>query len=75
MGLDLDFGISEFNAWESEMYNPVEDQQLFEAPSRITTISPEDGTAVKTGGNPAVPVADKSATLNLPAYAEHNRNS
>lgn len=49
MGLDLDFGIWEFNAWESEMYNPVEDQLLFEAPSRITLISPEDGTEVKSG--------------------------
>lgn len=49
MGLDLDFGIWEFNAWESEMYNPVEDQLLFEAPSRITTISPRDGTEVKSG--------------------------
>ena len=49
MGLDLDFGIWEFNAWESEMYNPVEDQLLFEAPSRITTISPKDGTEVKSG--------------------------
>lgn len=49
MGLDLDFGIWEFNAWESRMYNPVEDQLLFEAPSRITKISPEDGTEVKSG--------------------------
>ena len=47
MGLDLDFGIFEFNAWESEMCNPVEDQLLFEAPSRITTISPEGGTTVE----------------------------
>lgn len=49
MGLDLDFGIWEFNAWESDMYNPVEDQLLFKAPSRITLISPEDGTEVKSG--------------------------
>ena len=41
MGLDLDFGVLEFNAWESEIYNSVKDQLLFEAPSRITTISPE----------------------------------
>ena len=49
MGLDLDFGILEFNAWESEMINIVKDQLLFEAPYRITTISPEDGTRVKAG--------------------------
>ena len=49
MGLDLDFGVLEFNAWESEIYNSVKDQLLFEAPSRITTISPEYGTEVKWG--------------------------
>lgn len=49
LGLDLDFGIWEFNAWESEMCNPVEDQLLFEAPSRITTLSPEEGTTVESG--------------------------
>ena len=49
LGLDLDFGIWEFTAWESEMFNPVKDQLLFEAPSRITTISPRDGTEVKSG--------------------------
>lgn len=49
MGLDLDFGILEFKAWESEVYNPVEEQLLFEAPSRITLVSPENGTEVKPG--------------------------
>lgn len=49
LGLDLDFGIWEFNAWTSEMYNPVEDRLLFEAPSRITLISPENNTEVKSG--------------------------
>ena len=49
LGLDLDFGIWDFTAWESEMFNPVKDQLLFEAPSRITTISPRDGTEVKSG--------------------------
>lgn len=49
LGLDLDFGICEFNAWESDMFNPVKDQLLFEAPSRITLVSPENGTTVKSG--------------------------
>ena len=49
LGLDLDFGIWEFTAWESEMFNPVKDQLLFEAPSRITTIWPGDGMEVKSG--------------------------
>ena len=49
LGLDLDFGIWEFTAWESEIFNPVKDQILFEAPSRITAISPRDGTEMKSG--------------------------
>ena len=49
LGLDLDFGIWEFDAWTSETYNPVEDRLLFEAPSRITLVSPENHTEVKSG--------------------------
>lgn len=49
LGLDISFGVWDFTPWESEMLNPVEDNLLFEAPVRITKISPEDGIEIKGG--------------------------
>ena len=49
MGLKLDFGIFDKEVWTSDVHNIIEDRLLFEAPSRIRTLSPEDGTEVEKG--------------------------
>ena len=49
LGLDITFGKWDFTPWKSNMLNPVEDQLLFDAPARITKISPEDGIEVDAG--------------------------
>lgn len=49
LGLDITFGKWDFTPWKSNMLNPVEDQLLFDAPVRITKISPEDGIEVDAG--------------------------
>lgn len=47
MGLKLDFGMFDKEVWTSDVHNIIEDRLLFEAPSRIRTLSPEDGTEVE----------------------------
>lgn len=49
MGLKMDFGMWDKEVWKSEVYNPVKDRLLFEAPSRIRTLLPKDGTEVESG--------------------------
>lgn len=49
MGLETEFGFWRKDIWTSDIYNVVEDHLLFEAPSRITTLSPENNIIVKKG--------------------------
>lgn len=49
MGLLLDFGIWDKDLWTSGTYSPIKDKLLFQAPSRITKVSPEDMTLVPDG--------------------------
>ena len=49
MGLKLDFGMWDKDVWTSEVHNWVEDRLLFEAPSRIRTLSPENNMKVGDG--------------------------
>ena len=49
MGLGLNFGKWDFDFWTSDIYNVIEDRLLFEAPSRIRTLSPDDATEVEKG--------------------------
>lgn len=49
MGLKLDFGMFDKEVWKSDVENVIEDRLLFEAPSRIRTLSPKDGTEVDKG--------------------------
>ena len=49
MGLETDFGFWRKDVWISDIYNVVKDQLLFEAPSRITTLSPENNVEVEKG--------------------------
>lgn len=49
MGLKLDFGMFDKEVWKSDVENVIEDRLLFEAPSRIRTLSPKDGIEVDKG--------------------------
>ena len=49
MGLKLDFGMFDKEVWTSDVENVIEDRLLFEAPSRIRTLSPKDGIEVDKG--------------------------
>ena len=49
MGLETDFGFWRKDIWTSDIYNVVKDQLLFEAPSRITTLSPDNNIVVEKG--------------------------
>lgn len=49
MGLKLDFGMFDKDVWTSDVHNVIKDQLLFEAPSRIRTLSPKDGIEVDKG--------------------------
>jgi len=49
LGLKLDFIGWEWNAWTSEVFNGIKDRLLFEAPSRIRTLAPENNIEVKQG--------------------------
>ena len=49
MGLETDFGFWRKDIWTSDIYNIVKDQLLFEAPSRITTLSPDNNIVVEKG--------------------------
>lgn len=49
MGLETDFGFWRKDVWTSDIYNVVKDQLLFEAPSRITTLSPDNNIVVEKG--------------------------
>ena len=49
MGLKLDFGMWDKDVWTSPIYNVVKDRLLFEAPSRITTLSPDNNIVVEKG--------------------------
>ena len=49
MGLKLDFGMWDKDVWTSEVQNWVEDRLLFEAPSRIRTLSPDNNMLVGDG--------------------------
>lgn len=49
MGLKLDFGMFDKEVWKSDVHNIIEDRLLFEAPSRIRTLSPKDGIEVDKG--------------------------
>ena len=49
MGLETDFGFWRKDVWTSDIYNCIKDRLLFEAPAKITTLSPKDGITVKEG--------------------------
>ena len=49
MGLETEFGFWRKDVWTSDIYNILEDRLLFEAPSRITTLSPENNIEVEKG--------------------------
>lgn len=49
MGLETEFGFWRKDIWTSDIYNVVKDQLLFEAPSRITTLSPDNNIVVEKG--------------------------
>lgn len=49
LGLDATFLGWRGNLWTSQTYNPMKDKLLFEAPSRISKISPQDGIEVEEG--------------------------
>ena len=49
MGLETDFGFWRKDVWTSPIYNVVKDRLLFEAPSRITTLSPDNNIVVEKG--------------------------
>lgn len=51
MGLETEFGFWRKDVWTSEIYNCIKDRLLFEAPAKITTLSPKDGITVKEGEN------------------------
>ena len=47
LGLDLDFGIAEWELWEKK-FNVLK-SPLFQAPMRLTRLSPEDNLKIKEG--------------------------
>lgn len=47
MGLNLDFGVWGKELWHSDSFNSIPDRLLFEAPSRIRTLSPENHIKVE----------------------------
>lgn len=47
MGLNLDFGVWGKELWHSDPFNSIPDRLLFEAPSRIRTLSPENHIKVE----------------------------
>lgn len=47
MGLKMDFGFWDKEVWTSDLYNWIGDRLLFEAPSRIRTLSPENHIKVE----------------------------
>ena len=47
MGLETEFGFWRKDVWTSDIYNVMKDRLLFEAPSRITTLSPENNIVVE----------------------------
>ncbi|MBQ2112042.1 MAG: hypothetical protein II194_02340, partial [Bacteroidales bacterium] len=49
MGLLLDFGVWEKNLWTSDTYSPIKPKLLFQAPARITKVSPDDMTLIPDG--------------------------
>ena len=49
MGLETEFGFWRKDIWTSPIYNVVEDHLLFEAPSRIIALSPENNIIVEKG--------------------------
>lgn len=49
MGLNMDFGFWDKEVWTSDIYNCVKDRLLFEAPSRILTLSPDNNIKVEKG--------------------------
>lgn len=49
MGLLLDFGVWEKNLWTSDTYSPIKPILLFQAPARITKVSPDDMTLIPDG--------------------------
>ncbi len=49
MGLETEFGFWRKDVWTSKIYNCVKDRLLFEAPSRITTLSPKNNVKVEEG--------------------------
>ena len=49
MGLLLDFGVWEKNLWTSDTYSPIKPTLLFQAPARITKVSPDDMTLIPDG--------------------------
>ena len=49
VGLETEFGFWRKDIWTSDIYNVVKDRLLFEAPSRITTLSPENNIEVEKG--------------------------
>lgn len=51
MGLETEFGFWRKDVWTSDIYNCIKDRLLFEAPAKITTLSPKDGITVKEGEN------------------------
>lgn len=51
MGLETEFGFWRKDIWTSDIYNVVKDRLLFEAPSRIRTLSPENNIMVDKDEN------------------------
>lgn len=51
IGLETEFGFWRKDVWTSDIYNCIKDRLLFEAPAKITTLSPKDGITVKEGEN------------------------
>ena len=51
MGLETEFGFWRKDVWTSDIYNCIKDRLLFEAPAKITTLSPKDGITVEEGEN------------------------
>ena len=49
MGLETEFGFWRKDIWVSDIYNCVKDRLLFEAPSRVRTLSPENNIKVEKG--------------------------
>lgn len=47
MGLNLDFGMFNWDVWRSDIFNVVDDTLLTTSPQRLTLLSPESGMTIE----------------------------